>query len=139
MSAGRLKRSLLRWAERQGYQLQDLPCLSALISYDYRGHAFGPVRLVGDAAGFASGLTGEGIYPAVVSGETVARRLIDPGSSEAPIAEMVSKQRLHRLVTDLSMRHASCCFFIMELLILLLRCRLLGFRALELAPSLQKQ
>jgi geranylgeranyl reductase len=139
MSAGRLKRNLLHWAERQGYQLQELPCLSALINYDYRGHAFGPVRLVGDAAGLASGLTGEGIYSAVVSGETVARKIIDPGSSEAAITEIVRKQRRHRLVAELSMRHVSCCFVIMELLVLLLRCRLLGFRSLEMAPSPPKQ
>jgi len=71
MSAGRLKRNLLKWASGRGFQLEELACQAALINYDYRGYSFGPVWLVGDAAGLSSGLTGEGIYPAVVSGETV--------------------------------------------------------------------
>lgn len=137
MSAGRLKRSLIRWAEGRSCQLQELPCLSALINYDYRGHSFGPVWLVGDAAGLASGLTGEGIYPAVISGETVARRILDPRSSEAPITELVKQQRLHRRVTDISVQHRACAFVLMELLLLLLRCRLINFHTLEMASSPQ--
>jgi geranylgeranyl reductase len=48
------------------------------INYDYRGHEFGHIFLAGDAAGFTSGLTGEGIFYAMVSGEEIARKIIDP-------------------------------------------------------------
>ncbi|MFA6896773.1 MAG: NAD(P)/FAD-dependent oxidoreductase [Patescibacteria group bacterium] len=48
------------------------------INYDYRGFEFGNVYLCGDAGGFSSGLTGEGIKPAVRSGIDVARRIQDP-------------------------------------------------------------
>ncbi|MCW5205444.1 NAD(P)/FAD-dependent oxidoreductase [Desulfobulbus sp. F5] len=135
MSAGRLKRNLLRWADGRGFQLKDLPCQAALINYDYRGYQFGPVWLVGDAAGLASGLTGEGIYPAVVSGETVARRILDPQSSDSAITDMVKKQGQHRRVINLTARHPACSFLLTELLLLLLRCKLLGFHALEMAPA----
>jgi geranylgeranyl reductase len=47
------------------------------INYDYQGHKFNNIFLVGDAAGLASGLTGEGIYQALVSGEEVAKLIID--------------------------------------------------------------
>jgi len=139
MSAGRLKRNLLKWASGRGFQLQDLACQAALINYDYRGYSFGPVWLVGDAAGLASGLTGEGIYPAVVSGETVARRILDPRSSEEPIIGLVNKQRLHRRVTNISARNSSCAFVLMELLMFMLRFKLISFHALEMAPSPPKQ
>lgn len=48
------------------------------IGYDYRGFEFGNVYLCGDAGGFASGLTGEGIKPAILTGIDVARRIQDP-------------------------------------------------------------
>ncbi len=46
------------------------------INYDYQGHEFKNKFLVGDAGGFASGLTGEGIYFAIKSGEDVANKII---------------------------------------------------------------
>jgi geranylgeranyl reductase len=49
---------------------------AASINFDYRGFAFGNKFLAGDAAGFASGLTGEGIYQAILSGEEVARGIL---------------------------------------------------------------
>lgn len=40
-------------------------------------HFGGNVHLVGDAAGVASGLTAEGIYAALITGEEVARQIGD--------------------------------------------------------------
>jgi len=48
------------------------------INYDYRGFEFDTVYLCGDAGGFASGLTGEGIKPAILTGIDVARRIQNP-------------------------------------------------------------
>jgi len=47
------------------------------ISYDYQGHRFGNIFLIGDAAGLASGLTGGGIFQAMVSGEEVAKLIVN--------------------------------------------------------------
>ena len=41
MSATQLKKNLIKWASKRGYNLQSKPCQAALINYDYRGHAFG--------------------------------------------------------------------------------------------------
>ena len=139
MSAGRLKRNLLRWAAGRGFQLDELACQAALINYDYRGYSFGQVWLAGDAAGLASGLTGEGIYPAVVSGETVARRILNPNSDERELADVIRRQARHRRVIDISARHPFCSFALMELLLLLLRSRLISFHALEMAPAPQSK
>jgi geranylgeranyl reductase family protein len=135
MSAGRLKKNLLRWASSQGYELTDLPCHAAMINYDYQGYAFGSTWLVGDAAGLASGLTGEGIYPAVVSGETVARRILDPQASEADILALVEKQAQHHRVIRWAERNPALCFVLMEMLLLLLRFRFIKFHVLEMAPA----
>ena len=48
------------------------------IAYDYRGVKFGNIFLVGEAAGLASGFTGEGIYQSLVSGQEVANMIVDP-------------------------------------------------------------
>jgi geranylgeranyl reductase len=135
MSAGRLKKNLLRWASAQGYKLLDLPCHAAIINYDYQGYAFGSTWLVGDAAGLASGLTGEGIYPAVISGENVARRILDPQASEADILALVKKQAQHHRVLRLAERNPFLCPLLMEMLLLGLRFQCIKFHALEMAPA----
>ncbi|MEK6867965.1 MAG: NAD(P)/FAD-dependent oxidoreductase [Nanoarchaeota archaeon] len=48
------------------------------ISYDYKGHAFGNKFLIGDAGGFSSSFTGEGIYQALLTGVEVAKKIVDP-------------------------------------------------------------
>lgn len=57
----------------------ETPLEAFCLECDYRGMRFNDVSLVGDAAGLVSPLTGEGIYAALVSGEEVARSLVDPG------------------------------------------------------------
>jgi len=47
------------------------------INYDYQGHEFKNKFLIGDASGFASGLTGEGMYFAIKSREDVANKIIN--------------------------------------------------------------
>lgn len=48
------------------------------ISYDYKGHEFGNKFLIGDAGGFSSSFTGEGIYQAMLTGLDVAKKIVDP-------------------------------------------------------------
>jgi geranylgeranyl reductase len=135
MSGARLKQSCIQWAATRGYDLSAEPCQAAMISYDYQGHEFGSTWLAGDAAGLASGLTGEGIYPAIVSGETIARQIIDSSNSDAAIPGMVKKQRLHQRVINLSGRHPASCSLLMELLVLMLRVGVIKFHALEMTAS----
>jgi len=63
------------------------------INYDYRGFEFGNIYLTGDAAGLASGLTGEGIKPAIQSGQDVARRIQDPDYECVNIADCLKVKR----------------------------------------------
>jgi geranylgeranyl reductase len=138
MSAGRLKRSLIRWAEKKGFrQLDEQPCQAALINYDYQGHQFGATWLVGDAAGLASGLTGEGLYSAVVSGEAAARRILDPQSHDSRLPALLRRQQQHRRIINLAVRRPVSSLLLMELFVLLLRARLLSFHALEMASTPQ--
>src|SRR3989344_4488332 len=50
---------------------------ACMINYDYKGYQFNNILLCGEAAGFVSGLTGEGICWAIKSGEDVANKIIN--------------------------------------------------------------
>jgi geranylgeranyl reductase len=72
---------------------------SSPISFDFRGIRFGSVYLAGEAAGLASGLTGEGIYQSLVSGREVARMIKDPEYISGPMEEVLRYNRnLDRLL-----------------------------------------
>ena len=65
------------------------------INSDYRGCRFGKIYLVGDAAGLASGYTGEGIYQALVSGEEVAKMIVDKKYVSECVDGLVAVNRRH--------------------------------------------
>jgi flavin-dependent dehydrogenase len=63
---------------------------------DYRGlHFAGGVHLAGDAAGVPSALTAEGIYSALLTGEEVARRILDPAHPSPRVARWLRTKRRH--------------------------------------------
>lgn len=83
MSGKTLKANFHKWLAVQGIDVSKAKYESFPISYDYRGLRFGNVFLAGEAAGLASGFTGEGIFQSLVSGEEVARLILNkPSPSE---------------------------------------------------------
>ena len=71
-----IKNKFEKWARQiKSSQIDQLQ--SALVNASYKGHEFGNIFLIGDAGGFASGLTGEGIYFAIKSGEDVAKKILN--------------------------------------------------------------
>ncbi len=133
MSAQELKQNLIRWAESLEIDLTQEKCDAGYINFDYQGWDFGHIFLAGDAAGLASALTGEGIYPAVVSGEMAARKIMDPKCNLAPINRLVRKQRLHAKLVRLTGQNGFANILLSELAVFGLRVGLLNFRQLEMA------
>ncbi|MEN8156820.1 MAG: NAD(P)/FAD-dependent oxidoreductase [Bacteroidota bacterium] len=74
----KVKASFLEWVEEMGIDPGDAILESYPIAYDYQGFHFGNIFLAGEAAGLASGFTGEGVYQSLVSGQEVARMILDP-------------------------------------------------------------
>jgi len=108
-------RELHRILDRRMQELGVAPCSAqfagATIEVQYAGIAFpGDVFLVGDAAGLPSPLTAEGIYPALVSGEEVARQILDPGYAMPALARWLKVKRQHDrlsgMLTSLALRQA---------------------------------
>ena len=128
----KLKKQLLVWAKEQGYSLGGEHFQVALVNHDYRGFHFNRIWLLGDAAGLASGLTGEGIYPAIISGEAVAMKIINPQYPALEIEAMVRKKKRHQQVIDISARSGLVCALAAEGLLFSLRTKIIDFHALEM-------
>ena len=128
-----LKERLLAWAATQGMRIEPDAVRAGLVNFDYRGVRFDRTFLVGDAAGLASGLTGEGIHPALISGRAVARMILDPAASTRALDLLVHHHRRHRRFVALAGGRRRLCGLLMETLVVLLRLKMLDFRALEMA------
>jgi flavin-dependent dehydrogenase len=124
---------LQNWAAGCGIDLTGHKPRAGLINYNYQGWRFGNKMLIGDAAGLASGLTGEGMYPAIVSGESAARAIIDPGDRADDLHRLIRKQQSHRLILRISGRNAGICTMAMEMLTLGLRTGTIPINKLEMA------
>lgn len=72
-----LKKRLNKWCKGK-FNLKEAEFQAGVIRYGYKGFDFGNIFLVGEAAGFTSMLTGEGISFAIVSGRDVAKKIINP-------------------------------------------------------------
>jgi flavin-dependent dehydrogenase len=139
-----LKERLITWAAGQGIQLDPQKIRAGLVNYDYRGLRFdrnlgqklGQIWLVGDAAGLASGLTGEGIYPALLSGQVVARSILEsraPDNAMPQLKQLIRKHQHHRQMVQWATHHPRLRRTLMETMALLLRLKLINFSKLEMA------
>ena len=126
-------KKLKEWSVWQGFSVDGLKPGAGLINFDYQGWRFGNTFLVGDAAGLASGLTGEGMYPALVSGETAAKTIINPEYDCREFNLLVRKQQKHQRILDISAKHKLVNIMTMEILILALRSGILPLSLLEMA------
>jgi flavin-dependent dehydrogenase len=74
----------------------------ATLEVEFRGFHFpGDVHLVGDAAGTPSALTAEGIYAALVTGEEVGRRILDPAAPMPKTTAWLGAKRRHARLAQL--------------------------------------
>jgi len=92
----KLRDNFHRWLKKKRIDIAGLRLETYPISYDYHGVRFGNIFLIGEAAGMASGLTGQGIYQSMVSGQEAARMIIDP--QYVPI-------QLDKVLRDNSIQH----------------------------------
>jgi flavin-dependent dehydrogenase len=90
-------RAYLAWClEGLGLLRQGEPFEGATLEVDFRGlHFDGGVHLAGDAAGVPSSLTAEGIYSALLTGEEVARKILDPAYPSVRLNRWLRVKRRH--------------------------------------------
>ena len=90
----KIKAGFHDWLNERKIDPGDARLESYPISYDYRGVKFGDIFLVGEAAGLASGLTGEGVYQSLVSGQEVAKMIMDPLHKSIELEQVLKYNRI---------------------------------------------
>jgi len=98
MPIKKMKDNLIKWCAENEYDISDAKFEAAPICYDYKGYSFNNKFLIGDAAGLPSGLTGEGIYFAMASGEDVAKIIINNNHKPILINKILDIKKKHELI-----------------------------------------
>jgi len=132
-SPARLKKALIQWGQKQGYSLAQEKAKAEYINFDFRGWKFNRVFLAGDAAGLASGLTGEGIYPAILSGEQIAATILNSGHSTKIMDDLIKRHRQHSRMLSISGKSEILNTLLSELMTLGLRSGIVRFSQMEMA------
>ena len=123
MSSKKLKEKFHKWLSEKGLDLTNAEYESAPINYDYRGFKFDNIFLVGDAGGFASGLTGEGILQALVSGDTAARTILNGGHFSEQLEMILKYNSVQQKILNLFVRTGKLRKFFHWLIVVLLNNR----------------
>ncbi len=132
MNPRELKEKLHVWMDNRDINYTNIKSEAANIAFDYRGYKFNNIYLIGDAAGLASGLTGEGILPAIISGEEIAKLILKSTYTPNKLNSLIKNHSLHTRILLLSGKSTFHCRAIMESLVLALRLKLIPFSALEM-------
>lgn len=128
-----LKKSLLQWAQTNQIDLSTSTLTAERINYDYRGYHFDNIYLIGDAAGLASALTGEGIYPAMVSGEKVGREICKLNNPEKDFKKLLKNHKIHIKMAQIARIHPAISTVLSELVCYGLKKNFIDFRVAEMA------
>jgi geranylgeranyl reductase len=121
LSIGELKQNFLSWLKKNNIDTAKGQFLLHPLNYDYRGYRFNNIFLVGDAAGLASGLTGEGIYQALVSGEEVAKVILDKNYIPQELLRVGNKLQYHHISKEMLEQFGPFRPAVFELLLQLLK------------------
>jgi geranylgeranyl reductase len=113
------------WLKNRLFDLATAKYEAWMINYDYKGHQFDNIFLIGDAAGLASGLTGEGMYFAMVSGIEAAKKILDPDYKMPAIDTILKVKKHHEEVLSLMEINKTLSQIEYNSLIVLLKTRLL--------------
>jgi len=120
MSSKKLKNNFHQWLAAKDIDVTNAVYESAPISYDYRGFKFGNVFLVGEAGGFASGLTGEGIYQSLVSGEAAAKTILDKNHEPTDLNAVIKYNSVQHKILGVFAKSGFLLGPIQELVVILL-------------------
>jgi geranylgeranyl reductase family protein len=127
-----LHKNFHTWLKREKIDFSSGKYQAFPINADYRGHQFGNIFLAGDAAGMVSELTGEGILPALISGEAVAELILgETQIAEKKIKKLLLAHNFHKRVVKFWERLGWVRGFGFELTALFLRNKWIARKFLE--------
>lgn len=98
-NGNKLKENFHSWLKNKGINYQGAELEGHIINYNYRGYQFQNMFLIGEAAGFVSGLSGAGIYAGLISGQEIVKKILNP-KYRPKIALMLTSQKLQEKLLD---------------------------------------
>ncbi|MBS3102180.1 NAD(P)/FAD-dependent oxidoreductase [Candidatus Woesearchaeota archaeon] len=135
MKTSVLKQNFHRWLDERKIDYAGARFEAFLINYDFRGFEFGNKFLIGDAAGFTSGLSGEGIYSAMLSGDEVAKKIINNDYDCEKLNGYLKIKNLHEKILGFMERHRKMLKINQEIGIFLLRSDFIAKKAISLVTG----
>lgn len=118
ISSKDLKKSFTDWLKKKHIDVSNAKYEAFMLDYDYQGYKFGNVFLIGDAGGFLSGLTGEGIYQALVSGKEVANIIQDKEYQSSKIEVLLKRKEKHERLMSFLIRCGKFRTIVLYILVL---------------------
>lgn len=89
-----LKNKFNKFLDKLGVLYNPQALKGCLINCDYQGYKFKDNKfLIGEAAGLVSGLTGEGIYSAIISGQEIARLILNPNYQPIKLQQILRDKK----------------------------------------------
>ncbi|MGL1933310.1 MAG: NAD(P)/FAD-dependent oxidoreductase [Desulfotalea sp.] len=129
-----LKKNFYSWATALGYDLTNQIFKAEYINFDYQGYKFeNNIYLAGDSAGLASGLTGEGIYPAIISGISIANEIAGEDKKHYKLNKIIKNNIMHRKVIYLSGKNKFIANLLAEATVFGLKSGIINYKKLEMA------
>lgn len=132
LSAKKLKENFNKWLKRNNIDVSKGEFQANPINFDYEGHRFKNKFLVGDACGLASGFTGEGIHQALISGEEIAKMIMDKNYVSNPFQELLKTKKLHDRLLHFFEKSGKTRKIEHELLALLLKNKILDKKIINI-------
>ncbi|WP_176761167.1 FAD-dependent monooxygenase [Desulforhopalus singaporensis] len=133
ISPKQLQANLISWCLKRNIAIDRCKPQAQKINFDYRGIVFGNTYLAGDAAGLASGLTGEGIYPAIISGQYVGEKILSQTHTSSEFGDLIKNHGRHRKAVKVASLHRAAGTVMAEICCLALRQKLADFSIFEMA------
>jgi geranylgeranyl reductase family protein len=135
ISSKDLMKNFNKWLKKNKIDITKAKYEAFPINYDYQGHKFKNTFLIGDAAGLVSGITGEGIYPALISGEEIAKIIMNKKYKPEKLEEILKKQRFHKKILRFLERSGPLRKIEYELLLLLLKNKIFEEKLIHLLET----
>lgn len=120
-----------KWLKERKIDVGETELKAAAMSYDYCGYKFDSVYLIGDAAGLISGLTGKGIFAALISAKQVAREILGRNHGSNLIKNWLRRKRRQEVLMKLLIRKSTRIIALPILLIVLKHYRYKQLHSIE--------
>ncbi|MDD3077742.1 MAG: NAD(P)/FAD-dependent oxidoreductase [Paludibacter sp.] len=95
LPASILRKNFEKWLSEKKIDVSNGKFEAFAMNYTYQGYQFDNVFLGGDAAGLLFDFSGEGIYQAIISGQEIARHILNKNYKSAAIENLLKTKHRH--------------------------------------------